>query len=364
MKSLFSFIFLFLFANSAFAANLCDTSCNLIITFPDGGSITVVEPLVLTFGDGGLVETGSATVPYANGSILEMGAGEVLTFGANGSFNLGSGGNMDYTSIAVETTGDVTVEAIGGAEVIFILNISATAGTILLNSDTTIENNFSLTGDTLVGGTGSITNLGTVDVVSNTVTFTNSFINAGTFNIISGTAVFEADFNCEDGSSIEGASSSGGVIISGTMLLESGDIYLSSGLSLSNAATLSGEGALTISSAGSLTVADGAVISVAINDLSANVINVGDLTVIDFSDPIFQGWELTTIDGGTCTVTDGKCIDENGVKYEFTEEGLVPAEDGSSSGALSHNVLLLILISLFYMRKFLSPSVSTKLRKI
>lgn len=101
MKSLFSLIFLFLFANSAFAANLCDTSCNLTITFPSGGSIEVTEALMFTFGTGGVLELGATgtintavqpdSTDYSAGGTLVLAAGESITFDAGGSLDLGAG---------------------------------------------------------------------------------------------------------------------------------------------------------------------------------------------------------------------------------------------------------------------------------
>lgn len=160
MKSLFSLIFLFFFANSAFAANLCDTSCNLTITFPTSGTITAVEPLTFTFGDSGLVNTGATSTSYILGSTLDLGAGDVLAFEAGGSFVLGTGGNIAYTNMSIDTTGDITIEAIGGAGTITISDMSIVAGSITLNSDTTIENNLSipsLSNTVILSGSGVLT---------------------------------------------------------------------------------------------------------------------------------------------------------------------------------------------------------------
>ena len=146
MKSLFSLIFLFLFANSAFAANLCDNSCNLTITFPTGGSITAVEPLTFTFGDAGLVDTVATSTAYVNGNTLLMGAGEVLTFAAGGSLDLGAAGNLGYSSIAITTDGDINIQAVAGTETIYLFtitlsgtaNLSLTAVSIAAEGDVTI----------------------------------------------------------------------------------------------------------------------------------------------------------------------------------------------------------------------------------
>ena len=130
MKSLFSFIFLFLFTNSAFAVNLCDSSCNLTISFPSGGSITAVESLTFTFGDAGLVDTVATNTAYVQGNTLILGVGEVLAFGAGGSLDLGTGGNLDYTNVTITTDGVIDVLAVGGTETVTLSTTTVTGGAI------------------------------------------------------------------------------------------------------------------------------------------------------------------------------------------------------------------------------------------
>jgi len=158
MKQLTSLIFLFLFTNSTFAGDLCDASCNLTITFPDGGSITAVESLTFTFGDGGLVDTVATTTAYVNGNTLMLGVGEALTFEAGSSFDLGLGGNIDYTDMAIVTTGDVVLEVVGGAGAIVIDSMSITAETIsFIAPSVTVEGNLVFANDSTISGGGDIT---------------------------------------------------------------------------------------------------------------------------------------------------------------------------------------------------------------
>ena len=100
------------------AGELCDASCTLTIGFPNGGSIEAGESLTLGFGAGGLVDTAGSVTAYLDGETLTLNAGERLEFGAGGSFDIGNGGNIEYTDMSVTTTGEVTISASGGAELV------------------------------------------------------------------------------------------------------------------------------------------------------------------------------------------------------------------------------------------------------
>ena len=84
MKRLVSTLFLFLsiisVVNSARADNICDAECALTIAFPSGGSITAVEPVIFTFGNGGLLDTVTTTTAFVNGQTHTMLTGEVLIY--------------------------------------------------------------------------------------------------------------------------------------------------------------------------------------------------------------------------------------------------------------------------------------------
>ena len=141
MKSLFSLIFLFLLSNSAFAANLCDTSCNLTISFPAGGSIEATEALTFTFGTGGVLDLGAtgtintvvqpASTDFSTGGTLVLAAGESISFDAGGSLDLGTGGNLDYSNIMLTTEGDIDIQSIGGTESILLNSITIVGAGIL-----------------------------------------------------------------------------------------------------------------------------------------------------------------------------------------------------------------------------------------
>lgn len=161
MKRLTSLIFLILFTNYVSAINLCDTSCNLTITFPDGGSITAVEPLMFIFGDDGLVDTATAVTAYVNGNTLMLGAGEVLWFDAGGSFDLGTGGNITYTNMAIVATGALSIGAVGGTITIQDMSITAAsvvinAGVINVTGSINVESDLTLAGGSSLEGSGSM----------------------------------------------------------------------------------------------------------------------------------------------------------------------------------------------------------------
>jgi len=59
MRYLACLFFTLLFTHNVLATNLCATSCDLIVTFPDGGSIEAVEALAITFGTGGEFNLGA-----------------------------------------------------------------------------------------------------------------------------------------------------------------------------------------------------------------------------------------------------------------------------------------------------------------
>lgn len=125
MKHL-NILFLLLFATATVAAPLCDDSCELIITFPDGGYIEAVEPMSFSFGSGGVINDGAVTTGYADGEILALNTGESLAFAAGGSLDLGAGGNIDNTGFLVNSGGEMYLEAVGGNSAIRLTNLSVT----------------------------------------------------------------------------------------------------------------------------------------------------------------------------------------------------------------------------------------------
>jgi len=147
MDAIKLFALLFLISPSVFAANLCDESCELIINFPEGGSIEATEPLTFTFGtEGSLVlgETGTINTAiqpintdYSSGGTLTLATGESITFDVNGSLIIGSIGNLEYTSISIEGPFTADVTATGGTESIKLDHFSI-SGEATFNLDALI----------------------------------------------------------------------------------------------------------------------------------------------------------------------------------------------------------------------------------
>lgn len=137
MKYLAGLLLPLLFASNVFATNLCDSSCDLSITFPDGGSIAAVETFTITFGDGGFVNNGTVITGYSAGDILSIPAGESIDFQNNGSFELG-GGNIDYSDILIMSNGVMDLAAIDGNRKVLIYDMTL-LGSAALNISSDFE---------------------------------------------------------------------------------------------------------------------------------------------------------------------------------------------------------------------------------
>ncbi len=114
-RNIGSILLFSIFATPIHAASLCNSSCTLTITFPTGGTIEPIEPLIFTFGSGGLVDTVGSVTAYLDGETLNLGTGDLLSFGNGGSFEIGTTGNIDYIDMVVTTGGTVTLSAGDGA---------------------------------------------------------------------------------------------------------------------------------------------------------------------------------------------------------------------------------------------------------
>jgi len=123
----FLFILLLLSSiNLTYAENWCDPSCNLIISFPEGGSINATEALTLTFSPNGVLnlgETGtinSAVQPadtvFSDGGVLSLSAGESIIFDHAGYLELGTEGNISTTYLNITTIGEVSIVATSSIE--------------------------------------------------------------------------------------------------------------------------------------------------------------------------------------------------------------------------------------------------------
>ncbi len=127
MKYLTGLFFSLLFISNTYATGavfLCDASCDLLITFPNGGSIEAVEGLNITFGNGGELNLGEAgtvnrypqpiNLDFLTGGNLSLVLGESITFGDNGFITLGEGGNIEYSKMCIVSTGGVVIKAVWG----------------------------------------------------------------------------------------------------------------------------------------------------------------------------------------------------------------------------------------------------------
>jgi len=165
MKYLTGILLSFFFTNNLFASNLCDSSCDLSITFPDGGSIAAVEALTITFGDGAFVNNGVVITGYSVGDVLSLSAGETINFQNNGLFELG-GGNIDYSDILIISNGVMNLAAVEGDKKIFIYDMTLLGSAALnVSSDVEVNENssFHIFSGLVTVSTGSaITNDGSV----------------------------------------------------------------------------------------------------------------------------------------------------------------------------------------------------------
>jgi hypothetical protein len=167
MKYLAGILFSLFLIGPASAANLCDSSCELSVSFPDGGSIEAVKDLTITFGDGGYINNGSVVTGYSAGDVVTLSAGESIDFQANGEFQLGNG-NIDYSDVLIISNGVMQLAAVDGQSKVYIhdmtllgeasLNISSDfevveggafhifSGPVTASSDLVFVNNGSVSG--------------------------------------------------------------------------------------------------------------------------------------------------------------------------------------------------------------------------
>jgi len=303
MRYLAAFFFTLLFSHNVFADNLCHASCELTITFPGGGSIEAVEALTLTFGDGGVVNDGSATTGYAAGDSVVLLAGESITFGTEGLLTLGAGGNITYTDMRFITTGGASIKAVGGSRTITIANLVISGG---LNI--------------------------TLDAINIVVNGNLNLDSGGTLNLIADTGAIEPAV-CSIQDPAAGTltlSSSTPILTTGTCsniatILSIGPTVFTVGTIDPNA-TLTGTGTITLTP----TIGGGGVITLEPQALTPELL-------LTFPD----GTDLQTDDGNTCTLTAGECVAATGAKYVVVGGKLVPEASGDGNAALGWFLLLL-----------------------
>jgi len=134
MKYLIGFFSALLFSGNLFAANLCDSSCDLSITFPDGGSIEAIEPLTIKFGADGFIYNAEG-YSSENGEI-SLATGELMKFQAGGELVLGIDGNIDYSNVQITSNGAMNLAAVGGTKTVSIQDFTLLGGcTLSMSSD-------------------------------------------------------------------------------------------------------------------------------------------------------------------------------------------------------------------------------------
>ena len=326
MRYLTSLFLTLLFTHNVLADNLCDASCELTITFPDGGAIEATEALTITFGEGGILNLGvtgtvnvnpqPANIDFSAGGTLSLVQGESITFGDNGSITLGVGGNINYSSMLINSTGGAAIKAVGGTGTITIanlvisggLNITFDAITIVINGSINIEPDGTLN---LIADTGAIEpSVCTIqDSAAGTLTLTGStpIVTASTCNTIAGVLTLPA----------------------GTLTVG----IIDPNATLTNTGTIVNTGTIT-----------------------QTVSNVGPLQVTtltqEFLAALPDGAQFSTEDGNTCTLTAGECVTATGAKYVVVDGKLVLPAEGSGMVNLASLSTLFTLLIMFRFLDF------------
>ena len=241
------------------AGDLCDAGCELTIDFIDGGRITAIEALTITFGDGGLVDTGGSVTAYLENETLALNAGDSLEFGPGGSFDIGAAGNIAYTDLEIDTDGTLSLGALGGTE------------TIQIPAD----------GRLILKGSGSFT-------------INSQFATEGVFGFSVGTLELAIPHSIPGGGS-PAPPGSGLTIGSGTLSLSGNSLDLGTGNT-----------PIFISNAGSLSLGDFGTIGpgVLLDPVAINGVLSDPLTLNSTSfDPVVQNY---TLSAGTLTLTSSE----------------------------------------------------------
>jgi len=320
-------ILIFIITQPVFATNLCDSGCDLQISFPDGGTIEATEPLTLFFGSNGnlsLGETGTinnaiqpASLDYSSGGSLSLAAGESIQFDINGSLTLGDyGGNINYTRISIQGSFIADITAIEGTQSIYLSQLT-------------------LTGDS---------------------TFNLSAQNIEISNIDSiGSLTINGDENSEF--SILGPINAYSLEISGGA---SSDLFIIGDISSASLDTSNTLGNGNLISSSSVYLSTNQPISATTEPVLLNTADTFDLTNWNISTAAIPPSESNlspanqiTVNGQSCSLSFAEdapqCETNDGTIYQFIDGEWVEVE---SAGVLS--ALNLVLISLFlgFRRKF------------
>lgn len=335
-------------ASATTPVTLCDASCELHITFPDGGSIEAIEGLNLIFGAGGELNLGDAgtintnpqpaEMDFSAGGNLSLAVGESITFGVNGSLILGDGGNINYSNMQLNSTGDMGIKAVGGAETINIADLTLDGG---LRSIFTAAN---------------IAIVGYFSIYSSSVDFVAASL--GTVNIsIKGVIHAITDAGIIDTAQACNAQdlATSTITLTNTIPIVLHEICTLNlgGILTGDSSELSiGDQSITLFSTGTFSPSPSPSPS-----LSPSITSVGSLEV-NVLTPTFlktlpDGIEFSTKDGSTCTLSAGECLGVTGARYAVIDGELVlPAEDGGSgSGMLNLFVFALLVMLLLRLRQ-------------
>ncbi len=358
---------------------LCDETCVFSITFPEGGSVTAVnDDVVFEFGEGGYIDDGTVTTGYTPLDPLFLYAGDTLVFGAGGSIDLGLGGNIQYNSISVTTTGVVTIEATGGTGAIRIQDAEFYGGVIVLDSDAIVEGTLSLYGDVTVTANSILENIGTITGDGVITGEGGVFKNTGVISWTGGGST--NSWNDPDNwQYVNSCDATGGTLTAGVTISSTGAVPASTDEVCIGANTNVNVG--TFNTSGGLTLTGGTTItpdftigisttidSGAITRAPADGVFVfdpiafafdpsGGLVVIDPSmalcteDCSAIAGLTREVDGVGCTFDgSGYCVTEDGTRYKFDENFELVEVDGA--GKLDLFLLAMLLVLIKYARTY------------
>ena len=140
MKYLTGLLLSLLFTSNLLASDLCDSSCDLSITFPDGGSIEAIKDIEIQFGTGGYITNNGVTTGYSKGDDLEIDSGESMIFSAGSKLVLGERGNIDHSEMTITSNGVMNLAAVGGKKKVEIRDLNLLGQlTLNMSSDFTVE---------------------------------------------------------------------------------------------------------------------------------------------------------------------------------------------------------------------------------
>ena len=322
-------ILLIFISQSVFATSLCDNSCDLEITFPNGGTIEAIEPLTIIFDIGGSLNLGVtgtinssiqlSSTDFSSGGTLILSEGESISFDANGSLETGNAGNFNYSNISIQGDSIVNITAIEGTQSIYLNTLTTTGNSIFNLSAQYIY----ISG---VDSSGSLTING--DDKSN-ILFLDS-VSAYTPAITSGASI-DVFVIGENNSPSLGTSNT----LGNTNLISNSSVNLTSNFSISTTTA-----PILLNTADTINVTNSATWSI-------------NTDGIQFVEPDISLDSQLTVNGQSCSPLFGQdtpqCETEGGTIYQFSDGEWIEVE---STGMLSPlNLVMLYLVLLFRRKK-------------